>query len=174
LLLSSFGSIGLSPGSGAGCSASLGCCSSTIGGSWTAGALASSAMIAAVACCCAAMRWLRRTSVMVSTTSVYFRVAPRGVVVPENCLSGAGMRSEFNEFRAVDTHAERSVSVLLSDDDTEVVKSRNGDSLVVSTVGRRSRELCCEVGSKGEKTSRLQGTEKGKKRLHKVVTSRRG
>jgi hypothetical protein len=97
-------------------------------------------MIAAVACCRAAMRWLRRTSVMVSTTSVYFQVAPRGVVVPENGLSGAGMRGEFNEFRAVDTHAERSVSVLLSDDDTEVVKSRNGDGLVVSAVGRQSRE----------------------------------
>jgi hypothetical protein len=91
-------------------------------------------MIAAVACCRAAMRWLRRTSVMVSTTSVYFQVAPRGVVVPENCLSGAVVRGEFNEVRAVDTHAERSVSVLLSDDDTEVVKSRNGDGLVVSAV----------------------------------------
>jgi hypothetical protein len=83
------------------------------------------------------------------------------------------MSGEFNKVRTVDTHTKRSVSVLLSDDNTEVVKTRNGDGLVVSAVGRRSRELCCEVGSEGEKTSRLQGTEKGEK-LHKVVTSRRG
>jgi hypothetical protein len=89
----------------------------------------------AAAVCCAAMRWLRRNSAMVSTTSVYFQDASWSVVVPKHCPSCGRMSGKINEVRIVDTNPKRSVSVGLGDDNAEVVKARNGDSFFVSEVG---------------------------------------
>jgi hypothetical protein len=76
---------------------------------------------------------------MVSTTFVYCQDVPRGIV-PKNGSSCVAMSGEFNEVRIVDTHMKRSLLIRLSDDDAEVVKTRNGDSFFVSAVSRQSRE----------------------------------
>jgi hypothetical protein len=83
------------------------------------------------------MRSLRRNSDMVSTTFAYSRSASRvGVVaITDNRSSRSWMGSQFDEIRAVDANSVRtSVSIRWSDEDAELIQTRNDVGQVVSVV----------------------------------------